>query len=158
MEKLWNNLLDLFPLKFIASLFLLTLGQHSLMFLAFSILVGMDILSRWIAISYKMIGQNGQNPSLWKAFLAIPDSRRKGLIQSRVMKEQGLSKLFLYLLCVITAGMADFLARSIGETSNFTPLVIGYLTSTEALSIVENLADAGVEGLTEILEKLKSRK
>lgn len=157
MEKLWNNLLDLFPLKFIASLFLLTLGQHSLMFLAFSILVGMDIMSRWIAISYQMLGQSGQNPSLWKAFLAIPESRRKGLIQSRVMKEQGLSKLFLYLLCVITAGMADFLVRSIGENSNFTPLVIGYLTSTEALSIVENLSDAGVEEIASLWQLLKRR-
>lgn len=157
MEKLWNNLLDLFPLKFIASLFLLTLGQHSLMFLAFSILVGMDIMSRWIAISYQMIGQSGQNPSLWKAFLAIPESRRKGLIQSRVMKEQGLSKLFLYLLCVITAGMTDYLLHTIGESGGFTTLVIGYLTSTEALSIVENLSDAGVSGMKEIVEKLKNK-
>lgn len=157
MEKLWNNLVDLFPIKIIGSFVLLAVGDHTLMFLAFSILVGTDIVSRWIAISYQMIANEKGSATLWKSIITIPEARRKGLIKSSVMKEQGLSKLFLYLLCVITAGMTDYLARSIGENSEFTPLVIGYLTSTEALSIIENLSDAGVSGLKEIVEKLKKK-
>lgn len=157
MEKLWNNLVDLFPIKIIGSFVLLAVGDHTLMFLAFSILVGTDIVSRWIAISYEMESREKGSATLWKSIITIPEARRKGLIKSSVMKEQGLSKLFLYLLCVITAGMTDYLARSIGENSEFTPLVIGYLTSTEALSIIENLSDAGVSGLKEIVEKLKKK-
>lgn len=158
MEKYWNSLTELFPFKFISSLFLLALGDHTLMFLAFSILVGTDIVSRWIAISYQMIASENSSATLWKSIITIPEARRKGLIKSSVMKEQGLSKLFLYLLCVITGGMTDFLLNTIGESGGFTPLVIGYLTSTEALSIVENLADAGAPGAGEIVKKLKNKK
>ena len=46
IEEAARRLMDLFPLKAAAGVCLLSLEQHALMFLAFSLLVAMDCLSR----------------------------------------------------------------------------------------------------------------
>ena len=97
IEEAARRLMDLFPLKAAAGVCLLSLEQHALMFLAFSLLVAMDCLSRWLAISAGMLKEkSGEIPPLLLSLLSIPEARRKGLISSKVMKEAGLSKLFLY--------------------------------------------------------------
>ena len=55
IEEAARRLMDLFPLKAAAGVCLLSLEQHALMFLAFSLLVAMDCLSRWLAISAGML-------------------------------------------------------------------------------------------------------
>lgn len=36
-------------------------------------------------------------------------------------------------------------------------IVVSYLAATEALSVIENLLDAGVSSMTELLKKLRGR-
>ena len=55
IEEAARRLMDSFPLKAAAGVCLLSLEQHALMFLAFSLLVAMDCLSRWLAISAGML-------------------------------------------------------------------------------------------------------
>lgn len=95
----WKELSDHFPLKAAGSLLLLTLVHHALMLLCFSLLVALDLLTRWIAISASLLQAEGNgHPTLWAMVRAIPRARRLGLISSAVMKEQGLSKLLLLSL------------------------------------------------------------
>lgn len=73
IEEAARRLMDLFPLKAAAGVCLLSLEQHALMFLAFSLLVAMDCLSRWLAISAGMLKEkSGGDSSL--AALASLDS------------------------------------------------------------------------------------
>ena len=141
IEEAARRLMDLFPLKAAAGVCLLSLEQHALMFLAFSLLVAMDCLSRWLAISAGMLKEkSGEIPPLLLSLLSIPEARRKGLISSKVMKEAGLSKLFLYNICVIAAGLGDYL-----------------LSSAEALSVTENLSEAGMKSMAGLLELFRRK-
>lgn len=74
------------------------------------------------------------------------------------MKEEGLSKLILYSLSVLIASSTDFLLVSSGQSGGMTALVVSYLTSTEALSIVENLSEAGLPSMISLLQKMKGLK
>lgn len=161
IEEAARRLMDLFPLKAAAGVCLLSLEQHALMFLAFSLLVAMDCLSRWLAISAGMLKEkSGEIPPLLLSLLSllsIPEARRKGLISSKVMKEAGLSKLFLYNICVIAAGLGDYLLSSAGSPSGLSAIAVSYLSSAEALSVTENLSEAGVKSMAGLLELFRKK-
>ena len=147
IEEAARRLMDLFPLKAAAGVCLLSLEQHALMFLAFSLLVAMDCLSRWLAISAGMLKEkSGEIPPLLLSLLSIPEARRKGLISSKVMKEAGLSKLFLYNICVIAAGLGDYLLSSAGSPSGLS-----------AIAVTENLSEAGVKSMAGLLELFRKK-
>lgn len=86
---------------------------------------------------------------------AIPRARRLGLICSSAMKEQGLSKLILYNLCVLVSACADYLLSESGFPSGMVSLAVGYLTAAEALSVMENLSEAGFSSVTFMLKHMK---
>lgn len=152
MEHFLGNLRELlssFWVKFTGSLLFAGLVHHAVMFSAFSALVLLDLVSRWIAIASDMLAAEGRHGfSLAEAAEAVPRARRLGLISSRVMKERGTSKLLVYCLCVGAAAAADGLLVSV---------TVGYLAVTEALSVTENLSDAGVPGMRELLRLLRKR-
>ena len=146
-----EDLASLFPLKAALSIFFLALVHHAFMFLCFSLLVLADLLSRWIAISAALLRAEGKSEAtLLSMIRAIPRARRLGLICSSVMKEQGLSKLILYNLCVLVSACADYLLSESGF-----PSAVGYLTAAEALSVMENLSEAGFSSVTFMLKHMK---
>ena len=113
-----EDLASHFPLKAALSIFFLALVHHAFMFLCFSLLVLADLLSRWIAISAALLRAEGKSEAtLLSMIRAIPRARRLGLICSSVMKEQGLSKLILYNLCVLVSACADYLLSESGFPS-----------------------------------------
>ena len=122
----------------------LVLARHAMLFTAFAALVAIDLFAKFIALSYEMLKAQGvENPSLIESIKAIPDAHRQKIINSHEMKTQFLGKILMYIFAVITAGIADFM---IGHV-NFGQMVIAYLASTELLSVIENLDDAGVSAL-----------
>ncbi|MBQ7515696.1 MAG: phage holin family protein [Schwartzia sp.] len=135
----------------------MALRQHASLLACFSLLVVLDCLTRWIALAYAYCRERGQAVSLMGAVLAIPAARRAGRIDSRTMKERGLSKLLLYAVCVLVACLADGMMAAIGAPGWLLRLIVSYMAVTETLSIVENLSDAGVKSLAELAAKLKGR-
>ena len=132
--------------------------QHAMLFLYFVLLVFLDCLTRWIAISYRHLMEQGEvKPSLVRAIYKIPAARRAGKIESRVMKEQGLCKLLLYGVCVIVACLVDLMMATLHAPGWMVNLMVSYMAITETLSVVENLSDAGVDSLARLVEKLKGR-
>lgn len=101
--------------------------------------------------------KSGEIPPLLLSLLSIPEARRKGLISSKVMKEAGLSKLFLYNICVIAAGLGDYLLSSAGSPSGLSAIAVSYLSSAEALSVTENLSEAGVKSMAGLLELFRKK-
>lgn len=161
MEYFLGNLRELlssFWVKFTGSLLFAGLVHHAVMFSAFSALVLLDLVSRWIAIASDMLAAEGKHGfSLAEAAEAVPRARRLGLISSQVMKERGTSKLLVYCLCVGAAAAADGLLVSAGQDAVLVSVTVGYLAVTEALSVTENLSDAGVPGMRELLRLLRKR-
>ncbi len=142
----------------VSSIFAVTREQHFILLAYFSMLVFMDCLTRWIAISYGYLKEQGEeHPSLIQSIVNIPATRRAGRIDSRTMKEQGLCKLLLYAFCVIAACLVDVMMVTIHAPGWMVNLMVSYMAITETLSVVENLSDAGIESLSRLIEKLKGR-
>ena len=154
-----QNFFSNFWVKATASAVLTVTGrQHAMLFLCFVLLVFLDCLTRWIAISYRhLVEQGEERPSLIRAIFKIPAARRAGTIESRVMKEQGLCKLLLYGVCVIVACVVDLMMATLHAPGWMVNLMVSYMAITETLSVVENLSDAGVDSLARLVEKLKGR-
>ena len=154
-----HNFFGNFWVKATASAVLTVTGhQHAMLLLCFVLLVFLDCLTRWIAISYGYLREQGEeHPSLLRSIWRIPAARRAGRIESRVMKEQGLCKLLLYGVCVIMACLWDLMMATLHAPCWMVNLMVSYMAITETLSVVENLSDAGVDSLARLVEKLKGR-
>jgi hypothetical protein len=141
-----------------ATVGLLSFEKQVVLFLVFGVLIFLDCFTRWTAISCSRLRRNGAvEPGLWEGIRNIPSARREGLIRSQVMKKQGMEKLILYNICLMTAAGADFLLESCGTLPFLTGMVMGYLAVTETLSVIENLSEAGVGGLGRLAEKLRGK-
>ena len=162
-EQLRNsleNVLNMAPLKTaLGAIIAALLYKHVIMFYCFVGLVFLDCFTRWLAIShdYLVANEKKEKPSLWKSFCSISRARAAGKISSTIMRERGLSKIMVYIVAVFTSAISDKLLLSIGSQPWLVSLIIGYLTVTEALSVVENLSDSGVGSLGRIIDKIKCR-
>ena len=152
LTESWKHMMELFPLKLLGGVILSEWQGPLLTFGAFFLLVFVDCFTRWLALSHKALVEAGEaHPTLWDLVQYLGTARRLGYINSRVMKRQGVSKLVLYNLAILTAGAADWLISVPLMEGKWVDLVTSYLAMTEVLSIWENLSEAGVEGI----EKLK---
>lgn len=140
----------------VTAIMVLLFHKHAILFYAFSALVFLDCLTKWIAISHNYLVRQGETPTLIQSLAGIRAARSAGEIKSEVMKHRFLGKIFVYMLCVMAAASADLIMVELAKPTWAVGTVIGYLTATELLSIVENLDAAGVEaahGLTAIIKK-----
>ena len=85
------------------------------------------------------------------------DINRLFVLTKRLYSNRRLKKIFVYLLIVISAGIGDYVFTILGKTTLWVSLAVGYLSATEILSILENLNDAGVDGLTNLISLVKNR-
>lgn len=141
-----------------AGMTFLTFETQFIMFMVFIFLVFMDCFTRWMALGAAFLKNHGHaEPGLWEACRAIPAARRAGLISSQVMKKQGMEKLILYNVSVMTAAGADFLLKSSGTAPFLTSAIVSYLVVTETLSIIENLSEAGAGSLEKLAQQVRKR-
>lgn len=145
---------DEWPFKLAGGAVLLVLARHAMLFTAFTALVAIDLFAKFIALSYEMLKAQGkENPSLVESIKAIPEAHRQRIINSHEMKTQFLGKILMYIFAVIAAGFADYMIGNV----NFGQIVIAYLASTEFLSVIENLDDAGVSALHGLVSLVKRK-
>ena len=152
-----KNLWQWFPLKVCGGLVLTGVENQVWTVGAFFLLIFLDCFTRWLAISGAYLhGKGVEKPSLWEEIQALPAARREGLICSSTMKRRGTQKLILYNLCLITASAADYLISISFMDMKLVDMVMSYLAMTEFLSIVENLSDAGVASMEELLKRVRN--
>lgn len=140
----------------VTAIMVLLLHKHAILFYAFSALVFLDCLTKWIAIAHNYLVKQGKTPTLMQSLIGIKAARSAGEIKSEVMKHRFLGKICVYLLCVMAAASADLIMVELAKPTWAVGTIIGYLTATELLSIIENLDAAGVEaaqGLVAIVKK-----
>ena len=154
-----SKLATAFPAKaLISAILAIFLQKHFYLFLGFSALVFLDAFTRWMAITHDYLVEIGDDdPNIFEDIRSIPKARAAGRISSTKMKERGLGKIAVYVICAIVAAIGDLMMSEIGTPPWLINLVIGYLVATEALSVVENLAAAGAENMGKLLGKIKGR-
>ena len=123
-----KNLWQWFPLKVCGGLVLTGVENQVWTVGAFFLLIFLDCFTRWLAISGMYLqGKGVEKPSLWEEIQALPAARREGLICSSTIMDMKL-----------------------------VDMVMSYLAMTEFLSIVENLSDAGVASMEELLKRVRN--
>lgn len=142
-----------------AVIMVVLLHRHAILFYAFSALVVLDCLTKWLAIAHDYLVKQGKTaPTIFQSLIAIKAARSAGLISSEVMKHRFLGKICIYLLCVMAAASADLIMVELSKPAWAVSTIIGYLTATELLSIVENLNAAGVEAVKGLIDIVKKKK
>lgn len=137
-------------------------SMHGQLLLAFVALVVIDLVTKWMALSkeYMTKKKRRKNTTLWQCIVNIPAARKAGYIKSEAMKHRFIGKIIVYLLVVFAGALADHIMQTMDKPTWAVLLLVGYLSITELISILENLQDAGVEEagqLHDILEKKKEQ-
>ena len=89
MNDMLERLTDGFPVKLMGGILFLTFEKQMEMLLLFGILIILDCLTRWIAISYEHLVSCGRQPTFLDAVYGIREARREHLISSEIMKKRG---------------------------------------------------------------------
>ena len=91
-----------------AAIMFVLLHRHAILFYAFSALVVLDCLTKWLAIAHDYLVKQGKTaPTIFQSLIAIKAARSAGLISSEVMKHRFLGKICIYLLCVMAGASAE---------------------------------------------------
>lgn len=135
-------------------------SMHAQLLLAFVGLVVVDLITKWVSLSYAHLAKRRRKnkPTLWQAIINIPQARKAGYIKSEVMKSRFVGKIIVYLLIVIAAGLVDHIMQTMANPTWAVVLAVGYLSVTEMVSILENLQDAGVEEAGRLHDLVENRK
>ena len=132
-------------------------NMHVQLLFWFSVLIAIDLLTKWVAISHERLLENSQDACLWSSIVGIKAARESGKISSNEMKHRFLSKIFIYLIIVIIAAVTDAMLDLIKNEFSFVELVVWYLAASELISVVENLNAAGVELTNKLLQLIKNK-
>ena len=162
MGEAWRTLTDSFVLKallaVIADIAIYMIGlKHVQVLGIFILLVFLDLITKWAAISYQMLidlGASPDNISGSDKYIAIPVAWGKGLISSKHMRKPFVTKVLTYCLATAGAWCFDFMAGNYAFAVN---LVWLYLGSVEFLSILENMRDGGNSTISGLLELVQSK-
>lgn len=162
MSDAWQTLTESFAIKVllaaIAEVGIYTLGlKHVQVLGIFILLVFLDLITKWAAISYQMLidlGASPDNISGSDKYIAIPAAWGKGLISSKHMRKPFVTKVLTYCLATAGAWCFDFMAGNYAFAVN---LVWLYLGSVEFLSILENMRDGGNSTISGLLELVQSK-
>lgn len=148
VEKTWHSLISGWLFKTILSLAIATVTSvHGSALIAFVALVFVDLFTRWMALTYKFLEECKKisDANLWDCIVNIPRAMDAGYINSDAMKHRFLGKIFVYVFFTIMAVSADGMLKAAGEIPLILKVVWVYLAATEAISVLENLRDSGVE-------------
>lgn len=105
-------------------------------------LVGLDLLSRLIALAVQSRG--------------FVSAIRTGAIRSDIAFRKTFIKILGYFTLMAVAGLARFMAL-MPSADVLRPVVYGFLFVVEAISITENLVAAGLTQLKPLLVRLEQR-
>lgn len=162
MSEAWRTLTDSFVIKallaVIADVAIYMIGlKHVQVLGIFILLVFLDLITKWAAISYQMLvdmGANADNLTALDKYIAIPAAWGKGLISSKHMRKPFVTKVLTYCLATGAAWCFDYMAGAYAFAVNIVWL---YLGSVELLSILENMRDGGNTTISGLLDVVHAR-
>lgn len=159
--KYLHNLVDYWQYKIFAGLIASIFSESFFKLISIFVLLEiLDIFSRWICESKKCWQALYPNTKvgITKYIGFMLQARKWHFIQSDKLRS-GSDKLLIYLLLILTSTLVDT-ALTIGNAKvfTFTALIVGFLSTTEGLSIIENISEiAEYDVIDKIKNKLKSK-
>ena len=157
IQKNFNTLMDNFVIKIIGS-GVVMLVYHSMLCALFAIVVCLDLYTRWIALTKKYLESEGKESSLFECVKSMNTARKAGYINSYMMRKHFVSKMLTYFIAVFGAFIVDTILVKIGTKPMMVTTALGYLATTEMLSVIENLDEAGVVMVHDLVEILKGKR
>lgn len=149
------SIVDVAPVKVTAAGALaFATGSHGTALVAFVILILIDLLAKFLALSAKRLNDKNLPSGLWQCFLGLRAAFRDKYITSEMMKTKFAGKIILYMVLVSAAVHVDVMTGSDGI---FLKAAWYYLAGTEFISIAENLRDAGVQSLDPLLTFIRAK-
>lgn len=158
IQKNFNTLMDNFVIKLIGSGVVIMIVYHSMLCALFAIVVGLDLYTRWIALTKKYLESEGKESSLLDCVKSMNIARKAGYINSYMMRKHFVSKMLTYFITVFGAFIVDVILTKIGTKPMMVTTALGYLATTEMLSVIENLDEAGVAMVHDLVEILKGKR
>ena len=158
IQKNFNSLMDNFILKIIGSGVVIMLVYHSMLCALFTVMVCLDLYTRWIALTKKYLESEDKESSLLDCVKYMNTARKAGFINSYMMRKHFVSKMLTYFIAVFGAFIVDTILVKIGTKPMMVTTALGYLATTEMLSVVENLDEAGVAMVHDLVEILKGKR
>ena len=132
--------------------------DHAQIFAAFFLLVCADLATKWLSLSRQhLVDIGAEEPSIWQAFWNMKAARRAGYIKSDIMRKRFVPKILTYFGVVGAAAVLDFILIKAHAPAFATTLVIGYLSLTEFISILENMQTAGIKEAGELVDMARRR-
>lgn len=132
--------------------------EHVQIFVAFFTLVCLDLATKWISLSRQYLTDRGWTaPTLWQVLWHFRAARRAGYIKSDMMRMRFVPKILTYFAVVAAAVLLDFILLKTHAPAFAATLVIGYLSLTEFISILENMQASGFEEAGALLELARKR-
>lgn len=158
IQKNFNALMDNFVIKIIGSSVAIMIVYHSMLCALFSVVVCLDLYTRWIALTKKYLESEDKESSLFDCVKSMNTARKAGYINSYMMRKHFVSKMLTYFIAVFGAFIVDTILVKIGTKPMMVTTALGYLATTEMLSVVENLDEAGVAMAHDLVEILKGKR
>ncbi len=160
LTRTMQTIADAWPVKLVASFFVgLLLSTASKLLGIFVLLVLFDLFTRWLALSKKHLEDKGvEQISLLSCFVNMKKARRAGYIQSAPMKHRFAGKFIWYSLMCLVAATLDLQLEALHQPQYFVKLFIAYMGATEAMSILENCQEAGINQAGSLLELIKQKR
>ncbi len=141
----------------VAGLLAVVFSSHATALMAFVVLILIDLATKWLSLSYKYLTDQGtcqEKAGLWQCALNMGNAFNQKYITSEMMKTKFAGKIILYMILVSAVVHVDFM---VGGEGIFLKAAWYYLAATEAVSIIENLRDAGVQSLDPLLAFIRSK-
>ena len=159
MTQVFQKLQDAWIFKICVSCALTAAVQdHAQIFAAFCALVCADLATKFLSLSRKHLVDGGKPaPTLWSTVHNIRAASRAGYIKSNLMRTRFVPKILTYFGVVAAAVLLDFILVKTHAPAFAATLVIGYLSLTEFISILENMQASGVEEAGALLELARKR-
>ena len=160
MGKYFDSILSYFEYKLPLAIWAAVwTDNYAILFVLFIALECLDIATRWLALSYQCHkDMYPQTPcSLWTAFKFMWQARKWRYIKSDGLRDGFCDKTLLYLLLLALAGVVDAVLNIAHAPRVLTSVIATVLATTEALSILENMADCNVAIVKTIREEVKKK-
>ena len=159
MWKVLERLQEAWAFKACVScIFALASHTHVQMAVAFAALVCVDLLTKWLSLSRQYLIDSGmEQPRFWTCLCNIRAAQRAGYILSEEMRTRFVAKMLTYFGVVAAAWLVDSMCVRAGAPTVAVVVVVGYLSVTEMLSILENMERSGVTEAAELSELIRKK-
>lgn len=149
---------DYWEAKVVAGGILAAAQFHLQLMSLFVALIVIDLATKWIELAHNNIKTDDYTPDLLTSIKAIPQAHRDGIISSKAMKTQFCGKIIVYVIVVMAGSIMDSMTTQVRAYGLVMPLCVSYLAASELLSIIENLDDAGVSAVHDLIAIIKRRR